>query len=118
VALARQRLKAGTSYLLAQPPTTDSEDTFERHAVNLQKAGLKDRVLLSIFPLCDTGDVRETEKYFGWTFPKSLHRAAVKGESSLLKMQRDVVRRLREEGFPGVYLSTRGNLGIAEKLLF
>jgi 5,10-methylenetetrahydrofolate reductase len=117
VVLAKKRLKAGASYLLAQPPTVDAEDTFERHAANLRESGLKNRVLLSVFPFRDAKDVRESEGYFGWKLPKSLHRAAAEGEPSILKMQREVVRRIREEAFPGIYLSTRGRPGIARKLL-
>ena len=117
VALAKQRLRAGAEYLLAQPPTTDAEGTFDRHSSALAAAGLKDKVLLNVFPFRSEKDARECEKYFGWKLPESAHRAAAKGESSLVEMERRVVQRLREEKFPGVYLTTRGLPSIAEKLL-
>ncbi|MDE1853736.1 MAG: methylenetetrahydrofolate reductase [Thaumarchaeota archaeon] len=117
VDLARGRIKAGAKCLLAQPPTTDAGETFDDHAAIIEKARLKARVLLNVFPFKGEEDVKKCEKYFGWKLPKSLHTAAAKGESSLLQMERRVVERLREEGFPGVYVTTRGTPSVAQKLL-
>jgi 5,10-methylenetetrahydrofolate reductase len=117
VALAKGRLRAGADYLLAQPPTTDPGETFERHLSNLRASGLKDRVLLNVFPFRDEKDVKLCEKNFRWKLPRSLHSAAAAGGSSLLEVEKSVVRRLRDEGFPGVYLNTRGASRIAERLL-
>lgn len=117
VAMAKQRIKAGAEYLLAQPPTTDAEETFERHITLVRDAGLQARVLLNVFPFRGVKDVEYCEKYFGWRLPRAVHRAAAGGEGSLVKMEREVVKRLRDEGFPGVYLTTRGSPAIAEMLL-
>ena len=116
VAMARGRLKAGADYLLAQPPTTDTA-TFDRHSKILRRARLDGRVLLNVFPFRGLKDVRDCESYFGWHLPKSLHRAAQKGEDALLEAEREVVMTLREQGFPGVYVNTRGTPAIAERLL-
>jgi len=115
-ARARERLRAGADYLLAQPPTTDTE-TLNRHAKLLREAELKDGVLLNVFPFRDLKDVRECETYFGWRLPDSLHSAAAKGERALFEAEREVVMALRDQGFPGVYLNTRGTPAIAERLL-
>jgi hypothetical protein len=117
VALAKGRPKAGAGYLLAQPPTTDSRETFESHSAILQPSGLKDRVLLNGFPFRDEKDVKLCEKNFGWRLPRSLHGVAAAGGSSLLEVERSVVRRIQDEAFPGVYLNTRGTPRIAERLL-
>ena len=117
VARARERLKAGADYLLAQPPTADAEG-LARHSELLQGADLKGRVLLNVFPFRGLKDVRECEAYFGWRLPKSLHRTAAKGERALLDAARGVVMALRDQRFPGVYLNTRGTPSIAERLLF
>ena len=117
VALARGRLKAGADYLLAQPPTTDAQETFDRHASLLRSSGLKGRVLLNVFPFRNDEDVRGCEKNFGWKLPRSLHIAASDGRATLQKREVDVVRRLRDEDFPGVYLNTRGEPEIARRLL-
>ena len=117
VSLAMGRLRAGADMLLAQPPTTDAEETFDRHASTVRKAGLEGRVILGVFPFMGARDVRLYERKFGWTLPKTLHRAAAKGEGELLETGREVVRRLRSEGHPGVYLTTRGNPAIARRLL-
>ncbi len=114
---ARKRLRAGADYLLAQPPTTDAGATFDRHAGLLEPAGLKGKVLLNVFPFRDARDARECEKYFGWKLPRSLHQIAAAGPDVLSKEQEDVVGRLREEGFPGVYLNTRGAPEVAVRLL-
>jgi hypothetical protein len=117
VTLAKERLVLGASLLLAQPPTTDATETFDSHAKLIAKAGLGGRVLPSVFPFRDARDVLECERYFGWKLPKTLHEAAREGESSLQAVQRDVVRRLRSDRFPGVYVSTRGNPYLAKLLL-
>jgi 5,10-methylenetetrahydrofolate reductase len=117
VALARGRLKAGADYLLAQPPTTDAQETFDRHAGLLRSLGLKESVLLNLFPFRDKEDVEQCEKYFGWKLPASLRRAASEGKNSLQTREREVVQRLRDENFPGIYLNTRGEPGVAERLL-
>jgi hypothetical protein len=117
VALAKERLAAGSDYLLAQPPTTDAADTFESHARLIRKAGLEGKVILNVFPFRGPQDVKECEKYFGWQLPKSLHENAVEGESYLLGVEKEVVRRMRSEHFPGVYLSTRGTPALARDLL-
>ena len=116
VVRAREKLLAGADYLLAQPPTTDVE-VLARHAELLRRAELKDRVLLNVFPFRDSKDVRECESYFGWQLPKTLHDAAKKGGKALVEAERGVVRALRDEGFPGVYLNTRGTPANAERLL-
>jgi len=113
---ARERLREGADYLLAQPPTTDME-ALDRHAKLLRGAKLKDRVLLNVFPFRDLKDVRECEAYFGWRLPESLRGIARKGERALVEAEREVVRALRDQGFPGVYLNTRGSPAIAERLL-
>jgi 5,10-methylenetetrahydrofolate reductase len=117
MALARKRLSAGGDMLLAQPPTTDAGDVFDRHLSLLENAGLKGKVLPNVFPFKDADDVRRYEKMFGWRLPKGVHETAAKGERELLQLGRKIVRRLRREGFPGVYLTTRGNPGLAEALL-
>jgi 5,10-methylenetetrahydrofolate reductase len=115
-ARARERLRAGADYLLAQPPTTDTE-ALDRHGTLLREAKLEDRILLNVFPFRDLKDVRECEAYFGWQLPKSLHSAAAKGEKALFEAEREVVATLRDRGFPGVYLNTRGRPTVAERLL-
>jgi 5,10-methylenetetrahydrofolate reductase len=115
-ARARERLRAGADYLLAQPPTTDIE-ALGWHAKFLREAQLKDRVLPNVFPFRDPKDVRECEAYFGWRLPNRLHAAAEKGERALFEAEREVVIALRDQGFPGVYLNTRGTPAVAERLL-
>lgn len=117
VAQAKERLRAGADLLLAQPPTTDAESTFDGHSSTLEKSGLKDRVLLNVFPFRSRKDVEECEKFFGWRLPRSLHPRAENGKSSLAEVERAIVRRLRADGFPGVYLSTRGDPSAAETIL-
>ena len=116
VARARDRLKARSEYLLAQPPTTDVE-TLERHSKLLRQAGLEDQVLLNVFPFKGIRDVRRCEFHFGWRLPRSLYRIAEKGQSALVEAEREVVTTLRSQGFPGLYLNTRGDPGVAERLL-
>jgi 5,10-methylenetetrahydrofolate reductase len=115
--VARGRLRAGAELLLAQPPTTDDGGAFERHMSLVRRAGLEGRVIFNVFPFRDEEDVRGCESKFGWRLPRELHRIAKKGEPALLGAERGVVRRARREGFPGVYITTRGTPGIASKLL-
>ncbi|HEV2137357.1 MAG TPA: hypothetical protein VGR53_00780 [Nitrososphaerales archaeon] len=115
-ALAKSRLRAGADYLLAQPPSLDS-DTLDQQVLGLEKSGVKDKVLLNVFPFRDSKDLDYCERYFGWKFPKQFRELAASGESALLNEARNVIRRLREEGFPGLYVSTRGNPSIARSLL-
>ena len=117
VSVARARLDAGAELLLAQPPTTDAGDAFERQVAVLDEAGLKKDVLLNVFPFTSPSDVARYERLFGWRLPKGLHRAAREGPAPLLGLQRDIVRRMRKENLPGVYLSTRGDISLAERLL-
>ena len=117
VALAKARLRAGADLLLAQPPTTDAGRTFDTHASLLESAGLRERVLLGVFPFEGKKDVTHYERLFGWRLPKDLHREASQGKGHLNQLGKDVVRRLRKEGYPGVYLVTRGNPSIAETYL-
>ncbi len=117
VTQAKERLRAGADFLLAQPPTTDPESTFDAHLSALERSGLKNRVLLNVFPFRDRKDVERCEKYFGWNLPKRLYAAAADGEPALLELERAIVHRIRADGFPGVYLATRGNPGVAESLL-
>jgi hypothetical protein len=117
VALAKQRLRAGADYLLAQPPTTDSGRTFDNHTSLLGASGLKDRVLLNVFPFRDQEDVRKCERYFGWTLPRSLYEIAAGGETALISEEKRIIERLRAERFPGVYVTTRGAPEVARRLL-
>lgn len=114
--LAQSRIAAGADLLLAQPPTTDAE-AFERHLALLDGTGLRGRVLLNVFPFKGSNDMARYESLFGWKLPKSLHDAARGGEGRLLELERAVVRRIRREKLPGVYLSTRGEVGLAKKIL-
>jgi 5,10-methylenetetrahydrofolate reductase len=115
-ARARDRLRAGAEYLLAQPPTTDLK-TLERHGTLLRETKLWDRVLLNVFPFKDSEDVRECEAYFGWRLPKSLRDTAEKGHRALFEAEREVVGALRDQRFAGIYLNTRGTPGLAKQLL-
>lgn len=115
VALAKGRLRAGADLLLAQPPTTDPGMTFDRHASLLERAGLRSKTLLNVFPFKDVEDVNRYEKLFGWKL-KGLHAAALGGEADLTALEKGVIRRLRREGFPGVYVTTRGTPRVAETL--
>ncbi|MDG6990294.1 MAG: hypothetical protein JRM99_02600 [Nitrososphaerota archaeon] len=117
LALAEKRLAAGADLLLAQPPTTDAGATFERHLALLDDAGLRGKVLLSVFPFMGRSDVSRYERMFGWRLPASLHAAAKGGRAPLLEAERAVVRRMRREHLPGVYLSTRGDVSLARDVL-
>jgi len=115
--LAKERVAAGATLLLAQPPTTDAEETFETHARLIAGAGLAGKVLQNVFPFRSPKDVSECETYFGWKVPQSVLEAAGEGEASVLAIQREVVRRLRAEHCPGVYVSTRGTPAVAKEIL-
>jgi 5,10-methylenetetrahydrofolate reductase len=115
-ALGKSRLVAGADYLLAQPPSFDS-DTLDQQSSKLERLGIRNKVIPNVFPFKDAKDLEYCEKYFGWRFPKHFRNVATKGGSALLKEERNVVRRLRDEGFPGVYVSTRGHPPLARSLL-
>ncbi len=115
-ALAKSRLEAGADLLLAQPPTIDSA-ALDMQTSRLEESGMKNKVLLNVFPFKDSQDLDYCEKYFGWRFPERFRDLAEAGESALLNEERNVIRRLRNEGFPGLYVSTRGNPSIARSLL-
>ena len=117
VALAKERLRAGADFLLAQPPTTDDGETFDLQDALLEKSGLKAKVLPNVFHFKGEGDVRNYERMFGWRLPRELHAAAAKGEPRLLELERRVVGRVRSERYPGVYLSTRGAPSVARQVL-
>jgi 5,10-methylenetetrahydrofolate reductase len=117
VHLAKSRLNAGAALLLAQPPTTDSDRALDAHLALLDASGLRDSVLLSVFPFRDRDDVIRCEQNFGWRLPPSLKRRAATKDFAPIDEARVLVRRLRKEGLPGVYLSTRGSPDIAEKIL-
>ncbi len=111
------RVKAGASILLGQPPTTNPQHAFDEHEAALGSAGLEGRVLLNIFPFRDAKDVLDCEKYFGWALPQRLHETAKRGRSALIGEARSVVNRLRLDGYPGVYVSTRGDPSVARDIL-
>ncbi|MFI5404864.1 MAG: hypothetical protein ACHQYR_03965 [Candidatus Gagatemarchaeaceae archaeon] len=115
--LGMRRAEAGASLFLGQPPTTDPHQTFDEHEAAIGSAGLEGRVLLNAFPFRDTKDVLECEKYFGWTLPERLHGIAKGGSAALIREARSVVSRLRLDGYPGVYVSTRGEPSIARDIL-
>jgi 5,10-methylenetetrahydrofolate reductase len=117
VKLAKSRLDSGASLLLAQPPTTDSLETFDRHLALLDSSGLRDSVVLNIFPFRGARDVLRIENSFGWSLPRSLRRRAANRDYDPVADARSVVKRLREEGLPGVYLSTRGSPELARQVL-
>lgn len=117
IRMAKGRLRAGAEILLAQPPTTDPGKTFDRHLSLIEEAGLKDKVILSVFPFKDDKDAKRYEKMFGWKLPKSLHEGALRGSEFLLERNREIVRRSEAVGLPGIYLSTRGEPALAERVL-
>ena len=117
IELARSRLRAGAELLLAQPPTTDSEETFDGHLEAISEVGLRRRVLLSVFPFRGAKDVVECEKKFGWNLRRKLHTTAARGEKALLEESRSVAARTRKERLSGVYVSTRGRPEVARLIL-
>jgi 5,10-methylenetetrahydrofolate reductase len=117
VRMAKSRLGAGADFLLAQPPTTDSGKELERHVRLIEAAGLKDSVLLGVFPFRSEDDVNRSEKFFGWSLPRSVHRLAESGREALEAEAGRVAGELRVRGCAGAYVSTRGDPGIAKQLL-
>lgn len=115
--MAKGRIAAGADLLMAQPPTTDPGDTFTRHLALIDNCDLRQEVLFNVFPFKDRADVLHYERIFGWKLPRALHAAARGGRAPLLGLERDVVSRIRREGLPGVYISTRGDLGLAREIL-
>lgn len=116
-ALAHGRVQAGADLLLAQPPTTDARTDFEKHTTLIRRTGLSDQILPCVFPFRGSKDILRYERKFGWKVPGALRRVAAKGERRLLETEKEVVERLRDDGFPGVYLVTRGNPNVARLLL-
>lgn len=110
--LARSRLAAGASLLLAQPPTADRA-TFEEHLRLLRRSSLGAKVLLHVFPFRSASDVDRCASEFGWSLPDSLRRLARRGEPALIREARRVVGRAKGEGLAGIYLSTRGRPSVA-----
>jgi 5,10-methylenetetrahydrofolate reductase len=118
VHLAEARLKAGASLLLAQPPTGEAEEIFDNHLDILEAVGLKDKVLMNVFPFRSNEDVERMEELFGWRLPWVLHRKAAKGgEKALIDEARHVVSRARRKSLPGIYVATRGSPQLARKIL-
>lgn len=116
-AQARSRLGAGASFLLAQPPTSDAGVTLRAHLELLRSRGLAHKVLPCAFPFRDQNDVRACMEDFGWALPDSLRTLAASGEAALLTEARNVAREARAQGFPGVYVSTRGRPEVASAIL-
>ena len=115
--LAKSRISAGADLLLAQPPTSDSNEAMDAHLALLDDAGIRKKVLLGVFPFRDLRDIVRCERLFGWRLPPSLKGRADSGSFSPIDEARAVVRRLRKEGLPGVYLSTRGSPDVARQVL-
>ena len=114
---AKDRLAAGADLLLAQPPTTDDGEAFDRHLDLLRKAGLDRKTCLGVFHFRGQEDVEHYEALFGWRLPRSLHESSGAGESALAEVERRVIGRIQAEGLPGVCVSTRGLPHIAKSLL-
>lgn len=117
VALALGRIRAGADFLLAQPPTTDSGPTFERHFALLRRAGVRGKVLLSVFPFMGEEDVQRVEGSFGWALPQSLHTLSRSGRGALIREARQTFLRISSSPLPGVYVSTRGDPSAALRIL-
>jgi len=115
--IAMARLDAGSDVLLAQPPTSDLPRTLERHISLLEKNHLEKKVLHNIFPFRSREDVQACRERFGWDLPPELDRIAAEGERRLLKEAKGVTDALRDRGFPGVYVSTRGKPELARYIL-
>ena len=114
---AKARLRSGADVLLAQPPTSDLARTLRKHVLQLRRNGLEKKVLHNIFPFRSGDDVRACRERFGWDLPPELDRIAKEGERSLLREARAVTDALRDEGLPGVYVSTRGKPELARYIL-
>jgi 5,10-methylenetetrahydrofolate reductase len=115
--LARARLDGGADYLLAQPPTSDASSTLQEQETILRKLGLKEKVLPNVFPFRDAADIRMCRTKFGWDIPERLVELADQGEAELLKEAKKVAGKVRDGGFPGVYVSTRGRPELARFVL-
>ena len=115
--LAQSRLAAGADLLLAQPPTTDAEEVYDRHVRAIEEAGLRDKVLLNVFPFRDIPDIERVEKLFGWSLSDLLKTKAKSGEGALLEEARKTARRMKADGLAGAYVETRGKPAIALDIL-
>lgn len=115
--MTRERLGAGADALLAQPPTSDTVGTLEKHLEALRSDRLERKVLHNVFPFRSVEDIRACRERFGWDLPRELERIAQEGESRLLKEARGVTDALRDLGLPGVYVSTRGKPELARFIL-
>jgi 5,10-methylenetetrahydrofolate reductase len=115
--LAKARLKSGASMLLAQPPTTDSVATLQKHARLVREAGLTGKVILNVFPFRDANDIESCRTKFGWELPKRLDSIARGGERALLTEARRVADAIQRMGLPGVYVTTRGRPEVARFIL-
>jgi 5,10-methylenetetrahydrofolate reductase len=115
--LARSRLKSGASFFLAQPPTSEATVVLKKHEEALALRGLREKVLLNVFPFRSLVDIESCRSRFGWEIPRKLEEVAVRGEASLLKEARRVVEEIRNARLPGVYVSTRGRPELARYVL-
>lgn len=115
--LAESRLDSGADCLLAQPPTSDSSRTLDRHVSLLREKRLERKVLHNIFPFRNREDIDACRARFGWDLPKELDLIAERGEPSLLREARGVVDALEQRKLPGVYVSTRGKPELARFIL-
>ncbi len=111
------RLRAGAAMLLAQPPTTDATETYRRHLKAIDDAGLRDRVLLNIFPFKDRADAESVEARFGWALGEEAKKEAAEGEKVVLGQARAVANKMKRDGLRGAYLAARGNPGLAREIL-
>jgi 5,10-methylenetetrahydrofolate reductase len=114
--LTKERLDSGASLLLAQPPTTDFK-ALEKHSRIISEKKLERFVLPNIFPFRDKHDIISCRERFGWELSEELESIADGGEVELLRKAREIAERIREEGFPGIYVSTRGRPEIARYIL-
>jgi 5,10-methylenetetrahydrofolate reductase len=116
--IASSRIASGADCLLAQPPTSDLSETLPQQVRVLEEKNLKGRVLLNVFPFRDREDIEACRQRFRWNLPPALDAMAEEGgEARLLKESRSVVERMRAEGLPGVYVSTRGKPELARYML-
>jgi 5,10-methylenetetrahydrofolate reductase len=115
-ARARGRLTAGADLLLAQPPSSTLEVLREQRSA-IDSSGLSGKVLPGVFPFKDAADLEWCRDFFGWEPPASLTRVAKGGGEALLAEARRVIGAIRDAGFPGVYVSTRGTPSLLQKML-
>ena len=78
---------------------------------------MRKKVLLNAFPFRNKEDVDACRAKFGWNIPAVVDKLAGEGEARLLKESKLVVEKLRENGLPGVYVSTRGRPELARFIL-